>query len=65
MDAHLRGKAPEAATSRDPVCGMEAPLSRSAGEAAYRGVAYRFFSRECHMKFQADPGPYVDAPEVA
>lgn len=52
-------------TFRDPVCGMEYPLSKSAGSATYRGVTYQFCSHECRMKFEADPAPFVDAPEVA
>lgn len=49
---------------RDPVCGMDYPLEKSVGHATYRGKRYDFCSHECMMKFQADPAPYVDAPEV-
>lgn len=52
-------------TFRDPVCGMDAPIHASAGNVTYRGARYDFCSHECQMKFQADPAPFVDAPEVA
>ena len=64
MDAHLKGKASEGATLRDPVCGMGSPISRSGGKATPRGVTYPFCSRERHMKSQADPGAHVETPEV-
>lgn len=32
---------------RDPVCGMEGPLAKSAGHARFRGARYDFCSREC------------------
>ncbi len=43
---------------------MEYPAEMSAGRVTYRGSPYDFCSHECLMKFQADPAPYVDAPEV-
>lgn len=52
-------------TFRDPVCGMEYPLGKSAGSTMYKGTRYDFCSHECQMKFEADPAPYVNAPEVA
>lgn len=54
-----------ARTFRDPVCGMEYPLAKSVGSSTYRGTRYDFCSHECWMKFESDPAPYVDAPEVA
>lgn len=50
---------------RDPVCGMEYPLAKSAGHVTYKGTRYDFCSHECLMKFQAGPEPYVNPPEVA
>lgn len=51
-------------TFRDPVCGMEGRIEISVGHTTYRGTRYDFCSHECQMKFQADPSPYVNAPEV-
>lgn len=44
---------------------MEYPLAQSVGHVGHRGVRYDFCSRECMMKFQVDPTPFVQPPEVA
>lgn len=51
-------------TFRDPVCGMDPSVEKSAGHVSYRGKRHDFCSRERRMRFQADPAPYVNAPEV-
>lgn len=53
------------ATFRDPVCGMQGPMEKSVGHVSFRGARYDFCSHECRMKFETDPAPFVDAPEVA
>ncbi len=43
---------------KDPVCGME--VSSSQGYAVmHEGTQYRFCSRQCLDKFDADPGRYA------
>jgi YHS domain-containing protein len=46
------------APATDPVCGMAVPREQGYSES-YRGEMYRFCSRACLDKFDADPGRYV------
>ncbi len=42
----------------DPVCGMEVDVEQGYGKM-HDGKLYRFCSRDCLDKFEADPGQYV------
>jgi YHS domain-containing protein len=42
----------------DPVCGMEVETEKGYGKM-YEGVLYRFCSRNCLDKFDADPVKYL------
>ena len=51
-------------TSTDPVCGMR--VEGDTGYArAYRGATYRFCSRDCLDKFDAEPEKYGGAAREA
>ena len=56
------GPVPHAlAESEDPVCGMK--VAGDMGYAKmYRGNSYRFCSRDCLDKFEADPDRYAATP---
>ena len=43
---------------KDPVCGMAVPREQGYSEL-YEGKKYRFCSRNCLDKFDADPGRYI------
>ncbi len=47
-----------AGSAKDPVCGMAVEPGRGYSEA-YQGSEYRFCSRNCLDKFDADPQHYV------
>ncbi len=42
----------------DPVCGVEVAIDKGYGKM-YEGTLYRFCSRDCLDKFDADPGYYL------
>ena len=42
----------------DPVCGMEVDVEQGYGKM-HEGSLYRFCSRDCLDKFEADPGQYT------
>jgi len=45
---------------KDPVCGMEVESGAApGGNATYEGETYDFCSRECHDRFEANPGAYA------
>ena len=48
-----------AATSKDPVCGMEVDEAKAAGSSVYRGLTYYFCSPVCKKEFDADPEKHV------
>jgi YHS domain-containing protein len=48
-----------AATSKDPVCGMEVSRESAAAEAEYDGRHYYFCSGTCRQRFLADPALYA------
>ncbi|HZP35800.1 MAG TPA: heavy metal translocating P-type ATPase [Methylomirabilota bacterium] len=51
------------ATSKDPVCGMDAgPADAPGGSAEHAGTTYWFCSPVCRQRFAADPSRYVGAP---
>ena len=55
----------QAATVRDPVCGMAVdPADAKGGSATHGGQAYHFCSSGCRAKFEADPARYLQ-PETA
>ena len=51
---------PEAATGKDPVCGMTVPLS-SAHRHTVDGTEFVFCSARCRERFAADPAKYLKA----
>ncbi len=46
--------------AKDPVCGMEVESEKGYSER-YRGREYRFCSRSCLDKFDANPAEFVHA----
>ena len=62
MDHHGRRGSVEAiskdADVKDPVCGMQFPAS-TGYRRMYEGQEYRFCSRDCLDRFDADPVRYV------
>ena len=46
--------------STDPVCGMEVEPDQGYSKM-FRGVEYRFCSRNCLDKFDAEPGRFLEA----
>lgn len=46
----------------DPVCGMEVEIEQGYGKM-HEGELYRFCSRNCLDKFDADPDRYIHPPE--
>lgn len=44
---------------RDPVCGMEVDVERSAGKSSYQGKDYFFCSTNCKSKFDAEPESFL------
>lgn len=76
MMGHTHGQPQEqpksgaAATLKDPVCGMSV-RGDSPHRVTHAGIEYRFYSKGCLAKFQAQPGGYADdgsrraAPEPA
>ena len=47
----------------DPVCGMEVPMEQGYGKM-HKGQLYRFCSRTCLDKFEANPEEYVSATSM-
>lgn len=47
----------------DPVCGMEVPTEQGYGKM-HDGQLYRFCSRTCLDKFEADPEQYMTATNI-
>lgn len=47
-------------TVTDPVCGMDIDSETAAATAEHEGRTYHFCSQQCHDKFVADPGQYVE-----
>jgi YHS domain-containing protein len=45
----------------DPVCGMDVDMSQGYGKM-HEGQLYRFCSRSCLDRFEADPGKYLNQP---
>lgn len=45
----------------DPVCGMEVAIDQGYGKM-HQGTLYRFCSRSCLDKFEADPERYLNPP---
>jgi len=57
--SHNHGKQNEGQKKHtDPVCGMEVDVEQGY-EKFYEGILYRFCSRDCLDKFDADPEQYV------
>jgi YHS domain-containing protein len=56
---HGAGDAPD---HTDPVCGMKVPTTAGYGKM-HDGSLYRFCSRSCLDKFEADPDHYLNPKE--
>jgi len=50
-------------THTDPVCGMVVDMNEGYGKM-YEGRLYRFCSRNCLDKFEADPEKFGSPPEM-
>jgi Cu+-exporting ATPase len=51
----------EAATAKDPVCGMDVPLD-TARRKDFRATSYVFCGQRCLDRFERDPGAFVAVP---
>ncbi len=54
-----------ATTSRDPVCGTDVELARSALSSTYRGIVYHFCSTQCLERFTDIPALYTGSQRIA
>ncbi|MFC5301808.1 heavy metal translocating P-type ATPase [Azospira restricta] len=59
------GHAHDAATAKDPVCGMSVPLDAGKPTAEHQGSTYHFCSQKCHDKFIAEPTRYLAGKQSA
>ena len=60
MSAAASTKLPMAAEAvTDPVCGMEVDASKTAHQSEYEGATYRFCSKSCKDKFDANQARYA------
>ncbi|WP_157353965.1 heavy metal translocating P-type ATPase [Aromatoleum toluclasticum] len=55
----------DAATVKDPVCGMSVPLDAGKPTAVHQGSTYHFCSQKCHDKFVAEPARYLAGKQSA
>ena len=53
-----QGHNPQQASAKDPVCGMDVEPGQGYSQI-YEGRSYRFCSRKCLDKFDAEPRRYV------
>jgi YHS domain-containing protein len=49
---------------KDPVCGMEIKVNRSAARIEFNGIEYYFCSDDCFKKFEMGPEKYVEPPKA-
>jgi YHS domain-containing protein len=61
---HEHGATGPAGSSRDPVCGMEVEGGRGYSEI-FEGKQYRFCSRTCLDKFDAEPQRYLQSERAS
>jgi Cu+-exporting ATPase len=61
MDQHLpnTGDGRQAASARDPVCGMTVDPHATPHRHTHQGHPYYFCSAGCRTKFAADPDSYL------
>lgn len=60
--AHMvHGHSHSSQKHQDPVCGIEVAMDKGYGKM-HEGTLYRFCSRSCLDKFEADPGRYLRQP---
>jgi YHS domain-containing protein len=52
--------ADEAATQRDPVCGMEVDAEKCPFTSTHSGKEYRFCSADCKKAFELEPEKYAE-----
>ncbi len=55
------GHGDDQAKDTDPVCGMDVEVNQGYGKM-HKGHLYRFCSRTCLDRFDADPEKYVNQP---
>ncbi|MFQ5432274.1 MAG: YHS domain-containing protein [Nitrospinota bacterium] len=60
--SHDHQHADSVSKNSDPVCGMEVEDYKGYGKM-YEGALYRFCSRKCLDKFDADPNSYLKIKE--
>lgn len=46
--------------TRDPVCGMQGPISKARESTEYHGRVYHFCSTKCLELFKQNPERYID-----
>lgn len=59
-DAHHAGHAGGGSDGKDPVCGMPVPAEQGYAKM-HEGTLYRFCSRKCLDRFEAEPNKYLTA----
>lgn len=52
-------------TRRDPVCGMDIEVARSAHSTTYRGLIFHFCSAQCLERFTETPTLYTNGQRTA
>ena len=49
----------------DPVCKMRIDERTAAAKSDYQGTTYYFCSKSCQVRFDQDPGRYLQSPASA
>ena len=49
----------------DPVCKMDVNPASAAAQSEYEGLTFYFCSERCKQEFDAAPGRFVDATDLA
>ncbi len=57
---HLSCDQSESTTARDPVCGMSVDRASARHVAMHAGHPFFFCCERCRVRFEADPGAYLD-----
>lgn len=52
--------AAQAATVKDPVCGMKIDPAKARGKAEHKGKTYYFCSADCKARFEKNPAKYAE-----
>jgi P-type Cu+ transporter len=62
---HHHPPPPDAATVRDPVCGMNVDPATTHRRHDYQGKTYYFCADKCLDEFRADPASFIEQPAAA